>query len=275
MADDLGFGDVGVYGQKQIRTPNLDRMAAEGMRFTQFYAGTSVCAPSRAVLMTGLHTGHVEIRGNLQYGFRNGQQPLSAGTTTVATILKRHGLDENTLVFFTSDNGPMRNLPTTDFFDSNGPLRGGKRDLYEGGIRDPMIVRWPGKIESGAVSDHVGAFWDVMPTLAELAGQPIPANIDGISFLPTLLKHGEQQEHAALYWEFHEGDGALAVRQGDWKAVRLDAKTDPGNPVELYDLANDIGELHNLAGDFPEKAKELEGLMDASGTASELFPFPQ
>ena len=362
MADDLGYGDIGPYGQEKIQTPQLDQFAAEGMTFTQFYAGTAVCAPSRAVLMTGLHTGHVEIRGNMQYSVRNGQQPLTPGIPTIATVLKnagyatgmigkwglgdpntpgkpsRHGfdyffgytdqvlahnyypeylwrndekvmlnnqvqyldtaawhdglgsystkkvdyshdlfiedalsfidehhdsafflylpltiphdngeqvdsmrfevpsqgiyknedwtkkekdyaamitrmdegigrildrlkvrgLDDNTIVFFTSDNGPMRNRPTTDFFDSNGPLRGGKRDLYEGGIRVPFLARWPGHVEAGTTSAYIGAFWDVLPTLAGLAGQPAPEEIDEMPFLPTMIGEDNQPEHNFL-----------------------------------------------------------------------------
>ncbi|PHN07936.1 arylsulfatase [Flavilitoribacter nigricans] len=437
MADDLGYGDVGVYGQERIQTPRLDQMAEQGLKFTQFYAGTSVCAPSRSSLITGLTTGHTEIRGNLQNGRRNGQQPLSAGTYTIAKLMKeagyttgmigkwglgnpntsgnplRHGWDffygytdqvlahnyypeylwknnekvfldnevnyldtsawhgglgsystqkreysgdllfeeaeafiqrnqdtpfflylpitaphdngeqpdsmrfevpdqgiyedrpwpkthkdyaamitrmdscigalldqldrlglaENTLILFTSDNGPFNNHPTTDFFDSNGPLRGAKRDLYEGGMREPMIARWTGKIEPNTTSDHLGAFWDLMPTLAELVGVAPPENTDGISFVPTLLGETEQKEHAHLYWEFHEGTGSQAIRQGKWKAVRTDAITHPEGGLELYDLSTDLGESQNLADEYPEKVRELDSLMTASRTHSDLFPF--
>jgi len=436
MADDLGYGDIGPYGQEYIQTPQLDQFAAEGMTFTQFYAGTAVCAPSRAVLMTGLHTGHVEIRGNMQYSVRNGQQPLTPGIPTIATVLKNagyatgmigkwglgdpntsgkpsrhgfdyffgytdqvlahnyypeylwrndekvmlnnevkyldtvawhdglgsysikkvdyshdlfiedalsfidghqdsafflylpltiphdngeqvdsmrfevpsqgiyenedwtkkekdyaamitrmdegvgrildrlneHGLDDNTIVFFTSDNGPMRNRPTMNFFDSNGPLRGGKRDLYEGGIRVPFLAHWPGHIEAGTTSAYIGAFWDVLPTLAALAGQSPPKETDGISFLPTLVGEGAQAQHDFLYWEFHEGDGAQALRQGKWKVVKNGVKTATPEPAELYDLSEDLGETRNLAGQFPEKVAELDSLMQAARTDSELFP---
>lgn len=437
MADDLGYADIGAYGQEKIQTPRLDQMAAQGMKFTQFYAGTSVCAPSRSSLMTGLTTGHTEIRGNLQNGRRNGQQPLSAGTYTIARLMKEagyttgmigkwglgnpntagnplnHGWDffygytdqvlahnyypeylwknnekvyldnevmyldtsewhgglgsystqkreysgdlmfqeagafiqrnketpfflylpitaphdngeqpdsmrfevpdqgiyqdrawpkthrdyaamitrmdscigvlldqldslglaQHTLIMFTSDNGPYNNHPTTDFFDSNGPLRGAKRDLYEGGMREPMIARCTGKIRPNTTSDHVGAFWDLMPTLAELAGVALPEHTDGISFLPTLLGEQGQKEHADLYWEFHEGTGSQAIRQGKWKAVRPNAIANPDGPVELYDLSADLGESQNLAGQFPDKVRELDSLMRASRTHSELFPF--
>lgn len=439
MADDLGYGDIGVYGQQKIQTPNIDQLAKEGIKFTQFYAGTSVCAPSRAVLITGLHTGHVEIRGNKQFGKRNGQQPLSPGVPTIASVLKNTGyttgmigkwglgdpntpgkpanhgfdyffgysdqvlahnywpeylwrndekvllgnevkyldstawhdglgsyaiqkedyshdlfidealqflkrnkdtsfllylpltiphdngeqvdsmvfevpsqgiyaekdwtkkakdyaamitrmdkgigqivaqisalgLEENTIIFFTSDNGPMRNKATTTFFDSNGPLRGGKRDLYEGGIRVPLIVRWTGMIQPGATSDHLGGFWDVLPTFAALTTQPVPDKTDGVSFVPTLLGTTNQQIHPSLYWEFHEGNGSQAIRQGKWKAVRLNAKTNPDNPIELYNLELDLGEENNVAHQFPEKAKELEDLLAKSREHSELFPLFQ
>jgi arylsulfatase A-like enzyme len=437
MADDLGYGDIGAYGQTQIKTPRLDEMAAAGLRFTQFYAGTSVCAPSRSALITGLHTGHTEIRGNKQNGRRNGQQPLSAGTFTIATLMKKagyttgmigkwglgdpnttgnpmaHGWDffygytdqvlahnyypeylwknnekvyldnevhyldtaawhgglgsystqkrdysndlmfqqanefieqnkgtpfflylpitaphdngeqtdsmrfevpdqgiykdrpwpkthkdyaalishmdscigqlmdridalnlaENTLIMFTSDNGPYKNHPTTDFFDSNGPLRGFKRDLYEGGIRVPLIARWTGTIEPNSVTDHQGAFWDLMPTLAELAGVEASSNTDGISLASTLLGKPDQKEHADLYFEFHEGTGSQAIRQGNWKAVRPDAITKPGGLLELYDLSTDPAETNNVADQYPDKVWELDSLMSASRTHSDLFPF--
>lgn len=437
MADDLGYADIGPYGQTNIQTPHLDQFAQEGMTFTQFYAGTSVCAPSRAVLITGKHTGHVEIRANKQYKKRNGQQPLTPGVPTIANVLKdagyttgmigkwglgdpntqgkpaNHGfdhffgytdqvlahnywpeylwrneekvmlanevqyldstawhdglgsysiqqkdyshdfmvneaiqfiqeheeqpfflylpftiphdngeqadsmrfevpsqgiygdkdwtkkekdyatmistldegvgkimdqlralsLDENTLIFFTSDNGPMRNRATTDFFDSNGPLRGGKRDLYEGGIRVPFLVRWPGKISAGISSDHLGAFWDMLPTFAELAGVEAPEGIDGLSIVPTLLGEGDQPTHEQLYWEFHEGTGLQAIRQGKWKAVRLNVKNDPDAPLELYDLSTDLGEEENVASQYPDKVQELSELMKESRIHSDLFPF--
>jgi len=436
MADDLGYADIGPYGQEKIQTPYLDQMATEGLTFTQFYAGTAVCAPSRAVLMTGLHTGHVEIRGNKQYGTRNGQYPLSPGISTLATVLKaagyqtgmigkwglgdpntpgkpaNHGfdyffgytdqvlahnywpeylwrneekvmlentvqyldtaewhkglgsyttqkvayshdlfmkdalqfierhadspfflyipltiphdngeqidsmrfevpdqgmyvdkswskkekdyaamitrmdegigeilqqltrleLDKNTLICFTSDNGPRKNSPTTEFFDSNGRLRGGKRDLYEGGLRVPMIARWLGTIPPGTQTDHISAFWDVLPTFAKMADQPFTDNIDGISFLPTLLENNKQTTHELLYWEFHEGEGAQAIRQGKWKAVKNGVKTDSPSPLELYDLEADLGETQDLAAQYPQKARELDSLMSVVRTPSALFP---
>ena len=402
MADDLGYGDLGCYGQKRIRTPHLDRMAAEGMKFTQFYAGSTVCAPSRCVLMTGLHTGHCFIRGNGKINLRPGDVTVaevlktrgytcglmgkwglghenSSGLPTrqgfdsffgyldqhhahnyypsflvrnekrvllknvvpmegrfgqgVATRqveyshdlvmaetmtwldkvhdrpfflylaltiphannearkkgmevpdlgayanedwpapqkgtaamisrmdadlgrlfarLKKHGIDKKTVVFFTSDNGPHReggNNP--DFFNSNGPLRGIKRDLYEGGIRVPLLVRWPGKIRAGSTADFIGSFADVLPTLADLAGTKGPQATDGVSFVDTLMGNGRRQKrHEYLYWEFYEGRSARAVRMGDWKAV---VKPFHGTKVELYHLGKDLGEKTNVAADHPD-----------------------
>ena len=435
MADDLGYGDVGVYGQELIKTPNIDQLAADGMLFTQFYAGTSVCAPSRAVLMTGFHNGHSPIRGNKQNGYRNGQMPLPDSVKTIAEYLKeggyttgmigkwglgepgtsgdplkqgwdyyfgytdqvlahnyypeylwrngekvyldnevhyldtaqwhdglgsystkqveyshdllvkdalsfleRHrersfflylpltiphdngeqtdtmrfevpsqgiytdkpwerkrrdyaamitrmdegigalvdhlntlGLSDNTVIFFTSDNGPMRNIPTTEFFNSNGIYRGGKRDLYEGGIREPFIVKWPGKIAAGSRSDHQGGFWDILPTLMDLSELPEPEGIDGISIKPTLIG-GSQEKHPYLYWEFHEGTGSQAIRKGDWKAIRLDVKETSESAWELYNLASDPGEQQNVAAEHPDIVKELDALMKSARVPSEAFP---
>ena len=436
LADDMGYGDSSPYGQKHIHTPNLQRLADEGMRFTQFYAGTSVCAPSRAVLMTGLHTGHVEIRGNKQYGMRNGQYPLNPNRPTLTKMMKTAGyktamigkwglgnpntpgspqnhdwdyffgytdqvlahnyypeylwkneekvylenkvnyldstawhaglgsystikkqyshdlfidealqfieanqadpfflylpltiphdngeqadslrfevpdqsiyqkydwprkakdyaamitrmddgvgqiiaqlqslkIEKNTLLIFTSDNGPLRNGPITTFFDSNGPLKGGKRDLYEGGIRVPFIARWPDKIPAGKVSDHVAAFWDILPTLGALTKTPIATKIDGLSMLPSLMGQSEQEQHELLYWEFHEGKGAQAIRQGKWKAVRVGVKNNPNSPIQLFDLSADLGEQRDIADQYPDKVKELEALMKSNRTESTLFP---
>ncbi|MHB8524476.1 MAG: arylsulfatase [Limisphaerales bacterium] len=412
LADDLGYGDLGCYGQTKIQTPNIDKLAAEGMRFTQCYAGSTVCAPSRCCLMTGLHTGHCWIRGNAQV-------PLRPDDTTVAEMLKRAGyrtaatgkwglglegttgapnqkgfddwfgyldqthahdyypeflwrndrkfflrgninrqkgdyapdwftrvatnfvrveaaypfflylaytiphanneltraatngmevpsdapysskawpqpernkaamitrldadvgklmaelkklkLDDNTVVFFSSDNGPHKeggNDPK--FFDSGGPLRGIKRDLYEGGIRVPMIVRWPGKIKPGAVSDQVWAFWDFLPTAADIAGVQPPSGIDGISMAP-VLRGKPQKSHDFLYWEFHERGSKQAVRMGDWKAVRLR----PGEPLELYDLKSDIGEKVNVASQHREILEQIEAYLKTARSESPRWP---
>ena len=414
LADDLGYGDLGCYGQARIKTPNLDRLAAEGMRFTQCYAGSTVCAPSRACLMTGLHTGHARIRGNAavplrpedltvaevlkQAGYQTGafgKWGLGLANTTgtpnrqgfeewfgylsqthahdyyptqlfrnelppynltenlegkkgvyshdlftmaasnyvrvtyavpfflylaytiphannelgaktgngmeapsdepyskedwpqternkAAMItrldrdvglllqqLKKLGADKDTVVFFTSDNGPHREGGVKpEFFQSAGPLRGIKRDLYEGGIRVPMIARWPGKIKAGAVSDQVWAFWDFLPTAAELAGAKPPANIDGLSMAPTLLGRRQTNQHAFLYWEFHEKGSKQAVRMGDWKAVRLA----PGKALELYDLKGDLGEKTDVAAQHPEVAGRIEEYLKTARTESERWP---
>ena len=191
----------------------------------------------------------------------------------VGRILERLdglGLAENTVVFFTSDNGPHREGGADpDFFKSAGPLRGIKRDLYEGGIRVPAIVRWPGTVPAGSVSDHVWAFWDFLPTAAELAGVKAPRGIDGISLLPTLTQKPEAQvKHEYLYWEFHEGDFKQAVRVGDWKAVRSRKQ----GRTELFDLNADIGETTDLGPLHPERLRELENILDRARTPSEHWP---
>ena len=419
LADDLGYGDLGCYGQMKIKTPNLDRMASESTRFTQCYAGCTVCAPSRSALMTGQHTGHTRIRGNARYpleprditvaevlkaagyrtaligkwglgepgstgapnvqGFdeffgylnqrhahnyyptylwRNDQKvPLRnevpnediegsgvatrkvdysadlfaqealgfiernkdhpfflywASTTPHANNeakakgmevptdepytgenwpgpekskaamitrldadigrlfqkLKEVGIDRETIVFFTSDNGPHKeggNDP--NFTQSSGPLRGIKRDLYEGGIRVPMIVRWPGRVKAGAVSDQIWAFWDFLPTAADIAGVKALEKIDGISMLPALLGK-KQQDHDFLYWEFHERGPKQAVRMGDWKAVRLG----PAQPLELYNLKADLAEAKNIAEQHPETVARIEAYLKTARTESEHWP---
>jgi len=419
LADDLGYGDLGCYGQQQIRTPNLDRLAAEGMKFTDHYAGSTVCAPSRCCLMTGLHTGHARVRGNQRvplrpadltvaellqqadyttgifgkwglgepettgipnrkgfdewFGYLNqrhahnyypeflwknknwiwfrenaaGQQQLYShdlihteamkfvkanyqqpfflylaytiphannemGRLTgngmevpdnapysnenwplieknfaamitkmdsdigqLMALLKELGIDENTVVFFSSDNGPHREGGTTnenghdpDFFQSSGPLRGIKRDLYEGGIRVPLIVRWPGKIKPATTSNHVSAFWDFLPTACEIAGITPPSAIDGISFLSTLLGQ-TQTAHEYLYWEFHEGQSSKqAIRLENWKAVRLS----PNGPVELYDLNTDLGEQQNVAAQHPQIVRKSENILATVRTENEFWP---
>lgn len=414
LADDLGYGNLGCYGQKQIATPNLDRMASEGLRFTQAYAGSTVCAPSRCALMTGYHTGHGRTRGNKNpdlplrpqdltiteilkkagyrtglfgkwslgqlgsagyptrkgfdewFGFfsqthahtyypehlldgdsdylsrgnfgakkteyahdlftaralkfigKSGSQPyflklaytiphannelgrdtgngmevpspdpygdrdwpspdknfaamvhrLDRDAGQVLDAVERSGQAENTLIIFTSDNGPHREGGhDPDFFDDNGPLRGIKRDLYEGGIRVPFLARWKGRIQPG-VTDHVCAFWDFLPTAAELASVPAPAGIDGISYAPTLLGRPGQRKHEYLYWEFHERGFAQAVRMGDWKAVR----PGPGRPIELYDLRTDVGETQNVADRHPTTVGNASDIMRTARRESPEWP---
>jgi arylsulfatase A-like enzyme len=432
LADDAGYGDFGCYGGRSIRTPNIDRMCREGIRFTDFYAGSTVCAPSRCVLLTGLHTGHCRIRGNspgvmqpedvtvaelLQgagyrtgcigkwgvgsppplddpqkngfdyfYGYvsmyhahnfypefmiRNGEKvPLrnevgqewkdSDGrgiatkridyvpeilTQEAISFIERNrrgpfflyyalnvphanneatradtpergmevpdfgpfadrdwpgpekgfaailsnidrdvgrildkldqlGLDESTLVLFTSDNGPhQEGGHEMEFFNSNGPLRGMKRDLYEGGIRVPLIARWPGRIQPGSQTDLVSGFQDVLPTLSELAGATPPAGIDGLSLVPTLLGRPDRQaRHDHLYWEFIEQGGKRAIRQGDWKLVQLRASDPEPAPPELYNLKLDLAETRDVAAEHPEIVKRLVQLMNEEHTQSETYP---
>ena len=408
LADDAGYGDLGCYGQADISTPCLDRMASEGTRFTRHYAGAPVCAPSRCSFLTGFHTGHTPVRGNWEL-LPEGQMPLPEGTRTIAHILseqgyetavigkwglggpgssgepnrmgfdhwfgylcqrqahsyypdhlwrngtrvdldgttythdlftdeamqwvsdhrkgpfflylaytiphanlevpetapyterdwpdekKRYaammtrldrdvgrildliadlGIEDNTLIIFTSDNGPHgEGGYHPSFFRSAGPLRGMKRDLYEGGIRVPMIARWPGTVPAGRVSGHVSAFWDMMPTFAELAGAVPPGQSDGISMVRELTGRIKlQKRHDALYWEFHEQGGRQALLSGRWKAVRHDLRMRPGSLPELYDLAADPGEEKNIAEDNPDTAARLGMLMNEMRTESSEFP---
>jgi arylsulfatase A-like enzyme len=192
-------------------------------------------------------------------------------------LLLELGIDDNTVVMFSSDNGPHQeggHMP--DFFNSSGDLRGHKRAVYEGGVRCPMIVRWPGKIQAGAVTDHISAHWDVFPTLCELAGAPVPDGLDGISLVNTLAGKG-QQKHEYLYWEFHEQGGKRAVRfgpDGRWKAVQLNLnKTGPDAPVELYDLSQDPAEQTNIAKNNRERVEQAKKYFQAAHTENEHFKF--
>ena len=383
MVDDMGYHDLGCYGSKTIETPNIDRMAAEGMRFTDCYSGDTVCASARSTLMTGLHLGHTPVRGNsggvplfpedvtvaevlkqagyvtggfgkwglgnqahdgaaerqgfdLFYGyynqwhahtyythlFRNSEKVELNGRYThhaifdetiqfikdnqdkpfflycpwtpphanyeipedepawakykdkpwgrdakvaaamdtmmdrqvgeITALLKELKIYDNTIMFFTSDNGAAQRFDGVH--NSCGEMQGFKRSLNEGGIRVPMIVRWPGKIKAGQVSGQPWYFPDVMPTLAEIAdvAARVPDDIDGISVLPTLLATGEQKQHEYMYWQF----GVRAVRSGKWKGI---AK---GGKLHLYDLSNDIGERHELSAQFPEVAARLKHYTD-------------
>lgn len=440
MADDLGYGDIGVYGQTLFETPNLDRLANGGMQFLQHYSGSTVCAPSRSALMTGQHTGHTFIRGNLERGFtleNEGQFPLAKEELTIAEVLKdtgyrtaafgkwglgypgsegdpnfqgfdqfygyncqrvahnyypshlwnnqtkenldgnngttaqtyapelihqkalsfleenkdapffmfypsviphaeliapeeyiakyrgqflpekeyigkknsynvggynsqkeshaafaamvnvlddqigeildkvsELGIAENTLIIFTSDNGPHKEGGADpDFFNSNGPFKGYKRDLYEGGIRVPMIAYWPSKIRPGVISNHPSAFWDFFPTAIEIAGvEKKFAGIDGISFLPTLMGK-EQKTHPYLYWEFLERGGRQAVLMDQWKGIRLNMAKNADAPIELYRLSDDIGEENNVADQYPEIVKKIDVIMDEAHVTSEIYSF--
>lgn len=450
FADDLGYAETGPYGQEKIKTPNLDRLAAEGMRFTQHYAGAPVCAPSRCMLLTGKHSGHSYIRGNYELGgfadsLEAGQMPLPEGTYTLPRMLKaagyatgmmgkwglgmhnttgsptrqgfdyyfgyldqkqahnfypshlwendrpveldnpliqvhqpldsltatpadfdyfrgnvyapdlmtekalafmeknrsapfflylpytlphvslqapdayvtpyrdafgdrpyygqkgyastqhpratyaamityldaqvglvmeqikRLGLDSNTLILFSSDNGTTFNGGVDPvFFNSVGGLRGLKMDLYEGGIRVPFLVRWPGKVLAGTVSAHISAQFDVMPTLAELTGQHA-GETDGISFLPTLLGRGDQRQHPFLYFEYPEKGGQLAVRMGNWKGVKVQVrKLGKEARWQLFDLQADPGETTDVAAQHPELVRELERIVKQAHRPSHI-----
>ena len=444
LADDLGYGDIEPYGQQIIKTPHLSQLANEGMKFTQFYTGTAVCAPSRASFMTGETTGETHIRGNREVREPiDGQAPILAGAPSVAQLfkqagyrtgcfgkwglgtpdsegnplkqgfdtffgynsqfrahrrypaylwhdnekvmipengnyerqevyaedliqqhilqyigaqttdtpffmwltytlphaelvvpndsiyqqyqhlpkrpykghdysgitdkpfgwagymsqpdtygtyaamvsrldwyvgqirktLKAKGLEDDTIIIFASDNGAHREGGADPkFFNSSAGLRGIKRDLYEGGIRTPYIVYWKDKVKAGSVSDHVGAFWDMMPTFAEITGQKLAATPHQVSFLPTLLGKN-QKAHKYLYWEFHEEGGKQAVRYKYWKGVRLNVNKDKEAPIELYDLRTDPAEQHNLAEQYPKVVKKIKKIMSEAHTRSDLFPF--
>jgi arylsulfatase len=435
LADDLGYAEVGCYGQKKIGTPHIDKLATEGMRFTQAYSGNPVCAPSRCALMTGLHTGHAQIRGNKQVGGKEGwelgstiggQWPLAEGTFTVAkmlqqagyvtgafgkwglgrvgttgdpqkqgfdhffgyicqrqahtfypnhlwkggeifwieknkngreavyshdliaeealkfirgnkdkpffcyvpftiphvalqvpedslaeyrgqwpdppydgtkgyikhahpracyagmvtrmdkdvgrimALLKELGLDNNTLVIFSSDNGPTyAGGADSEFFESAGPLRGLKGSVWEGGIRVPHIARWPGRIKPGSKTDQVTAFWDFLPTCAELLDVRPPGGLDGVSILPTLLgRPSDQTQHQHLFWELR---GQQAVRMGPWKAVRLK----PGQKIQLFNLETDSGETNDVSDQHPEIMARMRQILREGRTPSEVFPLPK
>ncbi len=446
-ADDLGYGELGCYGQQKIRTPNLDRLAAEGMRFTQHYTGAPVCAPARAMLMTGKHSGHSYIRGNYELGqfedaLEGGQMPLYEGAFTIARLMKQAGyttgaigkwglgmwygtgdpnkqgfdyfygyldqkqahnlypthlwengkwdtlrnrpysgharipedspdsifdsfrgkdyaptrmgdktmeflnknknkpfflylpytsphlalqvpeealneykgkfpekpyygekgytptkyplatyaamityldkqvgrvmamlkelgLEKNTIVMFSSDNGPtFVGGVDAKFFNSAAGMRGLKQDLYEGGIREPFIVKWPGKVKAGSVTDHISAQFDLMATLADITKQKVPAN-DGISFLPAMTGQ-KQKAHDYLYFEFPEKSGQVAIRMGNWKGVKSNLKTDRSSPWEIYDLANDPGETTDLASKMPELGKRFDAILKKEHSCSHI-----
>jgi len=428
ITDDLGYADLSCYGQKNFTTPNIDKLAANGIRFTRHYSGATVCSPSRCSLMTGKDGGHASIRGNGEFsipveeltvseiakqaGYQtamigkscvtgNTQTPeavLSSGfdyfygttdhkdghfryprfvyrntekitfpennlhhgthydanlytaeairfvekqtkeapffmilsypiphasviapekeltsarslvenevtfsrtnhyTATdevkanyigmmkllddavgslVATLEKQGSLND-TLLIFTSDNGPhFEGGFSPDLLDSNGPLRGGKRDLYEGGIRIPFIASWPASIKPGQSTDHPSAFWDFLPTFCELANQATPGDIQGISFAPTLLGQDYQATHDYMYWEFHEQGGRRAIQKGNWKLVQYNLNKAEKTTTELFNLKADLGESNDLSKQQPEKLAELVELISTARIPSEGFPFPK
>ena len=191
----------------------------------------------------------------------------------IVSHIKTLGLDKNTIIIFTSDNGPhMEGGADPDYFDSNGPLKGYKRDLYEGGIRVPTIAWGPGFVKTGK-TDHVSAFWDFLPTFAEMIGSEVPTGIDGVSLLPTLQGEAGQKQHEYLYWEFHEKGGRLAIRKDNWKYIHYNVFDSSKMTTELYDLSKDIGETNNLADENPEMVEELEQLMQSARVPSEIFNF--
>jgi arylsulfatase A-like enzyme len=188
--------------------------------------------------------------------------------------LKELGIDKNTLIVFSSDNGPHvegGNEPT--FFNSQGGFKGVKRDLYEGGIREPMIISWPAVVRKGTTSDHIGAFWDFLPTFADIAGQPKPSGIDGLSIYAVLKSQKNAQQHDYLYWEFHENGGRQAVRLGNWKGVKLDAIKNPNSPIELYNLSTDRSESNNVAANHPEVVSKITAIMKTAHVENPDFPF--
>lgn len=436
IADDLGYGDLSCYGQEKFNTPNIDKLAQEGKRFTQCYSGTTVSAPSRASLITGLHTGHTPIRGNKElmpegqfalpanipslisvfknagyvtgafgkwglgspgstgdpnnqgiddfFGFNcqllahnyyadhlwendkrialpendngafgtytqdlihdkaldfihknkdenfflflpyilphaelivpedsiiqkfRGMYPekpykgVDAGSTfrkggycsqthpratfaamvyrldvyvgQVVAKLKEEGLYDNTMIVFCSDNGPhQEGGADPEFFNGNGIYRGYKRDLYEGGIRVPFIASWPGKIEAGTESDLMCSFWDMMPTFSDILKVKVPAG-DGVTILPTLIGKGRQKQHDYLYFEFQEAGGRQAVRQGNWKLIRLNVRKGANSIYELYNLAADPQEKYNVASAHPKQLEKLTQLMLSAHCEDENWP---
>lgn len=421
MADDLGYGDLGCYGQQMIHTPNIDALAAGGIRFTDYYAGSTVCAPSRDALLTGKHTGHTFIRGNFltdeqedpalpgekvtiaeylkkagyrtalfgkwglggeghgpetqgfdrsvcyldqihahdyypEYLYEDGKKfPLDSvyshhlfvektleyindpadgrpfflylpytlphgrhvipdnapytekdwseqfkNYAAMITLLDRdigrivqalrdRGIDRNTMVMFMSDNGA--NPGFAKFFNSNAHLRGAKRDMYEGGIRVPLLVNWPAKVPANRTTGHICAAWDLLPTLCEVAGITPSADIDGLSLLPLLMGETTKQlQHAYLYWEnyaynydWNKPQNKLprnwlenrAVRYGKWKAVQHSMLQNTDAKIELYDLETDLGETRDLAGNHPEVIQKIEEIFRNSTTTSPYYPYKQ
>ena len=425
LLDDAGYGDLSCFGQKKFKTPNIDELASRGMRFTQHYAGSTVCAPTRSALMTGLHTGHTFIRGNREIQ-PEGQTALPAGTVTmpkllqkagyvtgafgkwglgapgsegdptrqgfekfygyncqreahnyypthlwnnrekveldgktyahdvimdealkfvrtnkdkpffcflpitiphaamqvpakyadpfrkkfsqfedeigeyagtevenpvagfagmmtkmdedvgrVVSLLNELGLAEDTIILLSSDNGPhIEGGHNPKFFDSNGPFRGFKRDLYEGGIRVPLIATWPEKIKPGTESGHACAHWDLLPTFCELAKAKTPEKVDGISFLPTLLGKESQKKHDYLYWEYHGQGGKQAVLFDDWKVLHLNLnKVEAKRRIEVFNLGNDLGEKNNVADANPEIVARAKKMFTDSHVPSKFWKF--
>ena len=228
----------------------------------------------------GRYTFNTEVR-NPVAAFPAMMDRFDLTVKRILDLLQELDLDENTIIMFSTDNGTHREGGhRSDLFKSSGPLRGLKRDLYEGGIRVPMLVRWSGTIKPGVVSDHLGAFWDVLPTCAELAGVPpseYPNDIDGLSFLPVLLgKKEEQRQHPHLYWEFYEEGGKVAARWGDWKGIQLNVNQTfgkPDAPIQLFNLDSDLGETKNIAAEHPEIVDKFREIFKEAHVPSLLFRF--
>jgi arylsulfatase A len=431
LADDLGYGDVGCYGQQKIATPNIDKLAKIGVKFTQFYSGSTVCAPARCTFMSGMTTGHGAVRGNKLVP-PEGQVPLPDSVITIAMLLKKagyitaafgkwalgfintsgdpqkkgfdefygyncqtlahnyypdhlwhnhdridlpgnlkfdsvysadlihqqamrflnekhdhpfflylpytlphadviaphdevydyyvkkfgeqlaslkstdnenhhfdpyphaafaamvsrldkfvgeimkavkeKGLEENTLIIFSSDNGPhQENGGDPAFFNSNGGLKGIKRDLYEGGIRVPFIAYQKGVTKAGTINTMPAALWDLFPTFLQLAGISSTKRTDGISMVPA-VKGQKQNQHAYFYWELHESGGKQAIRFGNWKGIKLNISTETNPPIELYDLKSDPREKNNIASKHPEIVKQIEQMMKESYVPNKDWP---
>ena len=215
---------------------------------------------------------HGSIIRNPVAAFAGMMTRMDRGIGQILDLLNELDIAENTLVLFTSDNGPhYEGGHQPVFFNSNGPLKGYKRDLYEGGIRVPLIAYWPGKIKSGSISNHICAHWDLMPTFCELAKISEPNHTDGISYIPALTGK-KQKKHAYLYWEFHSNGNAQAVRMRDWKGIRLKVKNNPNAPIQLFNLKKDIGETNNIAANHPDIIRRITKLFKIAHTPSERFP---
>jgi arylsulfatase A-like enzyme len=226
--------------------------------------GSSKLPPEKPFVQTGKVTYHSQAQPHAAFAAM--VTKLDADVGRLMQLLKALGLDDDTYVFFTSDNGPHKEGGADPvYFNSSGPLRGIKRDVYEGGIRVPMIVRAPGKVPAGRSSNEVWAFWDVMPTLCGLTGTAAPGNIDGLSFVPAILGKKQVQQHDHLFWQFNEGQLKQAVLQGNWKLVRFREKGKP-EVLELYDISKDIAEQHNLSAQYPDRVKTLKALLQQSVT---------
>jgi arylsulfatase A len=220
-------------------------------------------------------SGHYTATPEVKANYIGMMTLLDDAVGSIVAQLGKQGLLDDTLIIFTSDNGPhYEGGYKPELLDSNGPLRGGKRDLYEGGIRVPFIASWPAAIKPGGTSDHPSAFWDFLPTVCELADQPAPDGIQGISFESTLTGNGDQEKHAYLYWEFHEQGIRRAIQSGDWKLVQYNLSKPAKTTTELYDLGKDIGETKDLSKGNPEKTAELVKLIDGVREPAGNFPVP-